>query len=263
MTRIEAFLNQGFLTFPAEAAVSRWVASVRPAAREAVSDPANAHWLRCGGTWFVGVDALPNDAQGRVGGGSALEGSAMDLIRGALGCLLPLHRAQISVCYPGYPQPSGDESEKAFAFRLNRDAAHVDGLLAEGPEKRRSLKEPHAYVLGIALTDQPAGAAPLTVWEGSHLLMRDMFTRALAGHPPETWPDIGLTAPYQETRRKVFSTCRRITLPSKTGEAVLLHRHLLHGVAPWEQAATASREGRMIAYFRPVFPDVAGWLSAP
>ena len=34
-----------------------------PAARAAVSDPANAGWLRCGGTWFAGVDVLANDAR--------------------------------------------------------------------------------------------------------------------------------------------------------------------------------------------------------
>jgi len=263
MASFEDFLDRGFLTFPAEEAVLRWTEAAHPAAIRAARDPAQAHWLRCGGTWFVGVDALPNDGQGRVGGGPALAGRAMDFIRGELGLSLPLHCAQLSVCYPGYPKPSAGESEAAFAFRLRRDAAHVDGLLAEGPEKRRYLREPHAFVLGIALTQQPADAAPLTVWEGSHVIMRRMFNEVFAGHEPEAWGAIDLTAPYQEARRAAFAACRRIALPSSPGEAVLLHRHLLHGVAPWAPGAEASEHGRMIAYFRPEFPRLARWLSAP
>ena len=89
-------------------------------AAEAAKDPAQAHWLRCGGTWFVGVDALPNDAEGRLPGGPPLGGAAVDFITGALGLKLPMHRAQLSVCYPGYPQPSPEESEAAYGFRLRR-----------------------------------------------------------------------------------------------------------------------------------------------
>lgn len=263
MSRCEQFLQQGFLTFPADPAVSRWVAAARPAAALAVMARDNAHWLRCGGTWFVGVESLPNDSEGKVGGGPPLAGAAMDFLCDELGLALPLHRAQVSVCYPGYPRPSPEESETAFNFRLRRDAAHVDGLLAEGPERRRFLKEPHAWVLGLTLTEQSPDAAPLVVWEGSHLPMQAMFRNVLAGHAPEDWPEIDLTAAYQETRRTVFATCRRITLPSAPGEAVLLHRHLLHGVAPWAAGAESSEDGRMIAYFRPEFPSLSDWLSAP
>jgi hypothetical protein len=263
MARRADFLKQGFLTFPAETAMARWAAAAHPVAVEAARDPSQAHWLRCGGTWFVGVDALANDAQGRVGGGPPLEGAAMDFIRGDLGVSLPLHRAQVSICYPGYPKPSAEESEAAFRFRRTRDAAHVDGLLAEGPDKRRSLKEPHAYILGLALTAQSADASPLTVWAGSHRLMRGMFETVLGGHPPEDWGGIDLTAPYQAARRSVFETCPRIPLPILPGEAVLLHRHLVHGVAAWGEAATAPPEGRMIAYFRPEFSSPGDWLSAP
>jgi hypothetical protein len=257
------FLHRGFLTFRAEPAVLGWAAAARQPARAAARDPAQAHWLRCGGTWFVGVDALANDAEGRVGGGPPLEGAASAFIRKELGLGLPLHRAQVSICYPGYPKPSPEESEAAFGFRLRRDAAHVDGLLSEGPGKGRFLKEPHAYVLGLALTSQPATAAPLTVWEGSHLIMGDMFRKALASRAPAEWTGIDLAALYQAARREVFSACRRIELPSSPGEAVLLHRHLVHGVAPWKSGADAAGDGRMIAYFRPEFPSIADWLSAP
>jgi hypothetical protein len=263
MALLGEFLERGFLTFPAEEALLRWTRTARPAAEAAASDPAEAHWLRCSGTWFVGVDALPNDAQGRVGGGPALAGAAIDFIRDELGLALPLHRAQVSICYPGYPKPSAGESEAAFNFRLRRDAAHVDGLLAEGPEKRRYLREPHAYVLGLALTEQSAGAAPLTVWEGSHLVMREMFAGIFSSLAPGDWREADVTAAYQEARRSAFAHCRRIELPSGPGEAVLLHRHLLHGVAPWAAGAAGSDAGRMIAYFRPELPRLADWLSAP
>lgn len=263
MARLGEFLERGFLTFPAEDATSRWSAAAHPVAVEAARDRSQAHWLRCGGTWFVGVDALPNDGEGRVDGGPPLAGAAMDFIREELGLSLPLHRAQVSICYPGYPQPSAEESEAAFRFRRTRDAAHVDGLLAEGPEKRRSLREPHAYILGLALTAQSADAAPLTVWAGSHRVMRGMFETVLGGHRPEDWDGIDLTAPYQAARRSVFETCPRLPLPALPGEAVLLHRHLVHGVAPWGEAATAPPEGRMIAYVRPEFPHWGDWLSAP
>lgn len=263
MTQRDAFLERGFLTFKADPAVARWAAVACPVAVAAARDPAMSHWLRCGGTWFVGVDALPNDADGRVGGGPPLAGPVIDVLSRDLGLGLPFHRAQVSICYPGYPQPSPEESETAYAFRLRRDAAHVDGLLAEGPQRRRYLREPHAYVLGLALTEQSAGAAPLVVWEGSHHLMRAMFAKVLGGHPPEAWPDIDLTDAYQDMRREVFTTCRRVELPSSAGEAVLLHRHLLHGVAPWAAGAEAGANGRMIAYFRPEFPNPADWLSAP
>jgi hypothetical protein len=188
---------------------------------------------------------------------------AADFIRDELQLSLPLHRAQVSVCYPGYPQPSAEETEAAYRFRRNRDAAHVDGLLAEGPEKRRHLKEPHAYILGLPLTAQSDDASPLTVWEGSHRIMGPMFARLFEGHPPASWPEIDLTEAYQEARRQVFAECSRLVLPAGPGEAVLLHRHLVHGVAPCGEDATASPEGRMIAYFRPEFPQLSDWIRAP
>lgn len=263
MTRLAEFLQHGFLTFPAEAALARWAEAVAPLAAAAARDPAQAHWLRCGGTWFVGVDSLPNDETGRVPGGPPLRGAAVDFIRQELGLGLPLHRAQVSICYPGYPRPSPQETEAAFNFRLRRDAAHVDGLLAEGPEKRRYMREPHAYVLGVTLTAQSADASPLVVWEGSHHIMRGMFATAFANQPPGEWRNVDVTAPYQEARRRVFESCRRIPLPTGPGEAVLVHRHLVHGVALWGETAHAQPEGRMIAYFRPEFTRIEDWLSIP
>ena len=262
MSARASFPEAGWLRFAPDPRVLAWAAAALPAARLAVRDPANAAWLRCGGTWFVGVDVLPNDAQGRIAGGPPLEGEVMEFIRGEPGLGgLPLHRAQVSVCYPGYPQPMAGESAAAFRFRREMDAAHVDGLLAQGPERRRFLREPHAWILGLALNTSPRGAAPLVVREGSHALMHAAFSRALADHAPHDWDAIDLTQPYQEARRAALRDCPRVVVELQPGEACLMHRQLLHGIAPWDALAGPSRDGRMIAYFRPCFPRPGDWIQ--
>lgn len=233
-------------------AIRAWADAARAAALDTLATSPDP-W-RCGGTWFVGVDALPNAPDGSIHG-TAFPWHALPLPPE------PLHRAQLSVIRPGYPQPSPDESPAAFAFRRDRDAAHLDGLLPIGPEKARMVKEPHGWILGLPLNDTTA--APLTVWEGSHEILRAALIAALAPHPAETWGNIDITTPYQTARRQVFATCRRITLPARPGQATLLHRLTLHGVAPWQSTDTAPAEGRMIAYLRPLLPDVESWLTAP
>ena len=256
--------ERGWLRLPHDPAVARWAAAARAAALPALDDPAlRTAWLDCGGTWFVGVDALPNDAQGAVAGSDPLPGPGIALARALYGSL-PLHPAQVSVTWPGYPRPRRGEGAAAFRYRLRRDAAHVDGLLPVGAARRRMLRERHAFILGLPLTDCDPGASPLVVWDGSPRLIRDALTRVLADHPAAAWPDIDLTEAYQTARREVFAACRRIELPAWPGEATLLHRHALHGVAPWAEAASAPPEGRMIAYFRPQFArGTRAWLDAP
>ena len=225
-----------------------------------MQDPALAHWHVCEGTWFVGVDALDNDATGAVAGSGPLDGAAVRFLAN-LGPVPPLHRAQISVIYPGYPRPRAGESDAAFRYRLNRDAAHVDGVRPVGPERRRHVLEPHGFVLGLPLCPASPEAAPLVVWEGSHRVMQAAFARAFAGTDPARRAQIDITEPYQAARRAVFETCRRVPLPAQPGEAYVLHRHALHGVAPWADRATAGPDGRMIAYFRPELPGgLADWI---
>jgi len=261
---VEALLQNGWNRFPAERAVAEWAAAARVIAQDAMRDPAEqARWLRCGGTWFVGVDTLPNGPDGAVAQSGPLQGRALEAARGLYGDLA-LHRGQVSVTYPGYPRPSQDESEAAFRYRRNRDSAHVDGLLAVGADRRRMLKERHAYILGLPLTETGPGASPMVVWEGSHHIMRDMFTKALAQRPEADWADIDLTEIYQATRRQVFETCTRVEIVASPGEAYLVHRFALHGVAPWAEGASAPPEGRMIAYFRPeLFSGNRDWLELP
>ena len=231
--------------------IAAWAAAARPVAAQVLAR-SEAAW-RCGGTWFVGVDALPNGPDGALGG-AAFPWQAIGLAPE------PLHPGQLSVIRPGYPQPAPDESPAAFAFRRDRDAAHLDGVIADA-HKRRRVVEPHGWILGLALTRCSPEAAPLVVWEGSHAVMRAALLAAFAPFPPQDWGKVDITEAYVNARKHCFATCRRVELPVQPGEAILLHRQVLHGVAPWGPAALAPPEGRMIAYFRPQLADVAHWMA--
>ncbi|MEZ5715628.1 MAG: hypothetical protein R3D85_10910 [Paracoccaceae bacterium] len=254
---VEGLSNRGYCRFGFDPALAEWVAAALPLARAAVADPEQrARWLVCGGTWFVGVDALPNDAAGRVGG-VALAGTAAAFAQALFGPLA-LHKAQVSAIFPGYPEPREGESEAAFRFRLTRDAAHLDGLKAFGPGRARRIDELHGWILGLPLNAAGPGASPMVVWEGSHAMMRARLMEALEGVAPEDWRAVDLTEPYLAARREVFESCARIELPAAPGEAYLLHRLCLHGVAPWRDGP---EEGRMVAYFRPEMPGgPEAWL---
>lgn len=260
---VAQFWEKGWARFPVDPLVQHWVDQVLPLARASVSDPAHAHWHECEGTWFVGVDALDNDAEGRAGESGPLSGAAFEFLKHHYG-VLPLHKAQVSVIYPGYPRPRQGESEAAARYRAKRDAAHIDGLRPNGPDRRRRIEEPHAWVLGIPLTMASADAAPLVLWEGSHKIMTDAFREAIGHLPPTALAQADVTDIYQAARRRVFDTCQRVEVPAKPGEAYVLHRHCLHGVAPWGADASADRDGRMIAYFRPELAGgVAEWIESP
>jgi hypothetical protein len=244
--------DRGWQRIGPHPAIAAWAEAAHKAAVDHLATTPEP-W-RCGGTWFVGVDALANGADGSIHG-TPFPWTALPLPPE------PLHRAQLSVIRPGYPQPSPEETPAAFTYRQTRDAAHLDGLLPIGPARARMVKEPHAWILGLPLNDTKA--SPLTVWEGSHEILRAALLKALEPHPPETWGDIDITAPYQQARRVIFATCRHIELPAKPGEATLLHRLALHGVAPWKPDDHAPPEGRMIAYLRPQLPTVEAWLTHP
>jgi hypothetical protein len=249
-----SFADAGWVVLPWDRRVADWAAAGLVAARDVVADPAErARWLRHGGTWFVGVDALPNAPDGSVGG-VALAGPWQELLRWDG----DWHRAQVSVVWPGYPGRDAGENEAAHRFRRDRDAAHLDGLLAEGEGKRRHLREPHAFVLGLPLTAMTFGNAPFVVWEGSHHVIRRAFAAALAGVAPERWGDVDVTEVYQSARREVFETCRRVVVTARPGEAILCHRQAIHGTAPWSGGESGPR---MVAWFRPVLTDIAAWLA--
>ncbi len=239
--------QDGYAVFPYAPEVAAWAEAAQVAGNAVLKQGGD---FRHGRTWFVGVDALPNAPDGGIAG-VPLAGPFQDHVTAPA----QWHRAQLSVVFPGYPQQDQGESDAAHRYRRIRDAAHVDGLLPEGPDKRRHLREPHGFILGLPLDD--VAASPLVVWPGSHLMMRETFATAYAGIPPARWGDLDVTEVYQTARRKVFDSCVRVEVQAKPGQAILLDRHLLHGVAPW--AAGAPGEMRMIAYFRPQV-DVAEWL---
>lgn len=260
----DQFLEHGWCRFDRDPVLADWVTRTLPAARGVVSLPENAEWLRCGGTWFAGVNVLPNDTAGKVAGGAALAGAAVDFIHTELGLTdIAWEPGQVSVCYPGYPKPMPSETEAAFRYRQTRDAAHVDGLIPEGPDRQRHLREHHGFVLGIPLAAAGEGAAPLVIWKGSHEIIRKAFVELYSGRPAQEWGDIDATGVYQAARRQIFAACERVTVSAKPGEAYLVHRLALHGVAPWAPGAEPGPDGRMIAYFRPETGGPSDWLNAP
>ena len=266
--QVAEFLELGWSRFPYDSQIANWAARARPVAARTLHNPElRDKWLRCGDTWFAGVNALPNDADGAVpeSGVPGLAGAAVDFALHVCGLeRISWDPAQVSICFPGYPRPWGGESEAAFRFRRDRDAAHVDGFMRHDPGRRRRLGETHAFILGIPLTEAPPDAAPLVVYEGSHVLMRSALRARFAGIAPQDWAAEDVTETYVAARREAFETCRRVAVPARPGEAYLIHRLALHGVAPWTSAQTDGM--RMIAYFRPAPAagfDPAWWLGAP
>ena len=259
-----SFDRNGWVKFAYDDAIAAWVDHVTPLALEARSDPEQiVKWLRAGGTWFVGVNAIANDGNGRVGSGPALAGALRDFIEARFGWH-DLDRAQVSITYPGYPRPDPHETETGFRYRRDRDAAHLDGLKPELPDGGRCVDETHAFVIGIPLNHTDDRASPLVLWEGSHLIMRHAMNAAFANVPADKMRRHDVTQAYQKARREVFETCPRISVHATPGEAYLLDRFTLHGVAPWQDGAEAPSEGRMIAYFRTDLPGgVPDWLTRP
>ncbi len=240
--------SDGFVVFPHDPAVRRWADAAFDVAHDVLKRPGER---RHGGTWFVGVDALPNAPDGSIGN-VPLHGAWMDHVPRPC----RWHRAQLSVVFPGYPQQDPNETDAAHRYRVNRDAAHVDGLLPEGPARRRHLREPHSFALGLPLDS--VTASPLVVWPGSHRIIGAAFTRAFAGLDPAHMADVDVTDTYQSARRDVFAHCARQEIIAVPGQAILLHRHLLHGVSPWGDHTITT--ARMMAYFRPI-GAMKNWLN--
>ena len=244
------------------AGIGPWIEAARAKAIEIARDQdmINA-WLRHGGTWFVGVNCLPNDTDGTISK-IPFPNGLNRMVRDRFS-FDEWDLAQISINYPGYPKQDPQESDAAARFRRNRDAAHVDGLLPNGPEKRRHLEEAHAFVLGLPLTQADDTASPMVIWEGSHKIMADAFQSVLRDTPPQDWPNVDLTEVYQTTRKHCFETCRRRIVHVPVGQGYIIHRAALHGVAPWAETAKADPDGRIIAYFRPdLRGGVANWFDA-
>ncbi|WP_299729329.1 hypothetical protein [uncultured Tateyamaria sp.] len=240
--------RDGFVVFDSDPRVAAWARAAHRAASRVANDPVvRAQNLRHGQTWFVGVDVLSNDPDGAVDG-VPLAGPWQDQVPD-----VPMHKGQVSIIYPGYPQRDPDQSAANHRYRITRAAAHVDGLLPEGPERHRYAREFHAYVLGLPLN--AVGAAPTVVWPGSQKIMQSAIAEAIGKNPVE---DVDLTEAYHAARRTVFDSCDPVPVHATPGQSFLIHRFALHGTAPWQGAVGP---GRMIAFFRPEFPDPLDWLQ--
>jgi len=241
--------RDGFVVFDRDARVAAWAGTVLPVAMGIASDPAaRARHLRHGGTWFSGVDALPNGPRGEIAGvplGGPWQGHVPDL---------PMHAGQLSIIYPGYPRQDADQSDASHRYRIIRSAAHVDGLLPEGPARRRFAREFHAYILGVPLN--AVDAAPTVVWPGSHRIMQEALSAAIGDQPVR---DVDVTDAYHAARRVAFETCAPVAIRTAPGQSFLIHRFALHGMEPWQGRVGP---GRMIAFFRPEFADPEDWLAA-
>ncbi len=260
----ETFYNRGWCHIGYDAILSNWVERALPSAQAAVAAKGNARWLRYSGTWFAGVNVLPNTISGAVGDAGALLGAAVDFIHHSLKLSsFCLDKGQISVCYPGYPRPMETEPAEAFWYRRDRDAAHVDGLHPEGPGRRRHLREYHGFILGIPMVRFNAAASPFVVWENSHEIIREAFSTRFRDIEPCLWGNEDVTEAYKNARRKVFADCKRVEVFSKPGEAFIVHRLAVHGTAAWGAAADAGPDGRMICFFRPQIGGPLEWLTMP
>lgn len=243
----------GFEVFDHDPRTAAWAQAALIHARKVAADPLmrGPDNLRHGQTWFVGVDALPNAADGSIGGVSFAgpwQGVVPDLSQ---------HAAQLSIIYAGYPKQDAGESDANHRYRLNRAAAHVDGLLPVGVAKRRFAREYHAYILSVPLND--VAHAPTVVWRGSQRIMQDALRAAIGTNDPA---EVDITEAYQAARREVFDTCELVPLPLKPGQSALLHPFILHGTQRWGDAPDPVGEGRMIAFFRPgCAGGAAEWLA--
>ena len=263
---MDDFFQLGWIRFGHDPAVASWGRAAAPVALATLDDrKLRDQWLRCGDTWFAGVNALPSDGSGAIpsAGVPPLAGAPVDYIANRVGLTgFAWDRAQVSICFPGYPKPWDGESDAAFRFRRDRDAAHLDGLKRDTARRRRP-GERHGFILGLPLCDSPSGAAPFVIYEGSHEIMRRALTARLSGIAPENWNREDVTDTYSEARSEVFAACRRVEIHARPGEAYLAHRLSVHGVAPWRAGPDGQR---MIAYFRPdPFPDIVSdwWLTRP
>lgn len=244
------FAQDGYHLFDSDPQVLRWATAAAGVARDVAQNAEQrALWLRHQQTWFVGVDVLPNASDGSI---------SQVPLRGPWEALIDVpknwHRAQVSVVYEGYPKQDVGESDANHRFRIKRAAAHVDGILLE--QGRRYLREPHGFVLGLPLGRSTA--SPLVVWPGSHIMMRNALRAIIGDADPNT---VDLTEGYKQARAQVFETIEPVEVHAELGQSILVHRHLLHGVAPWKSTDTAPPEGRMVAYFRPELERVDDWLG--
>ena len=229
--------------------------------------------LRSGSTWFVGINFLDNGPKGDIKG-VPFSSKIQSDIRRQFGSLIECwDQGQVSICWPGYPRRDLTETLNSFKYRVKKYASHVDGLIPTGNKRRRFAREFHAFILGIPIINSTSHSAPIIVWEGSHLIFRDLFKTLYSGLSEFEVNNLDITEIYQECRRKVFSTCSASIVCCDKNRPYILDRHRLHGVLPWVDATrnlsvtsdTPRSEidplaGRAVIYFRPQYEHKLDWV---
>jgi hypothetical protein len=248
------FNTKGWTIVPYDHALRKWAKSVQPVAENLIRDSElSERWLRCDGTWFAGVNVLPNDKRGAIEAHDVPplpQTEFCDILSSFLGIGdISWDFGQVSACYPGYPRISADETIASFNFRKNRDNAHVDGLLKDEKTGARYPGEFHAFVVGIPLDTYPQGSSPMVVWDGSHRIIQKYMQDTLAEIPMKDWSEIDITQGYQQKRKECFEQLPRTEISVPQGSAYILHHMALHGIAPW--VAPEGAPPRIIVYFRP------------
>jgi hypothetical protein len=108
--RARRFFQRGWCAFDHDPVLAAWVEAVRPVAEATLHDPdLRARWLRCGGTWFAGVNALGNNASGAVPGRDVppLAGAAVDFIH-----------SRSRSAFPAIPGPGMARAMPPFVFAV-------------------------------------------------------------------------------------------------------------------------------------------------
>jgi len=254
---------QGWGQLPVSTELEAWQNYTLPFALQRMQAPDLQQWWRYQNTWFVGVNALPNDTNGALDTGPSLPTDLLKQLTDYVACTeLALDQAQISACMPGYPKACADEPAASFAFRTQYYAAHLDGLRPLGPERRRHLTEQHSLILGIPLSNHLPEAGPVMVWPGSHKLIQAWLQAEFANVPEPQWLEKDLTHGYQSVRRHILETIQPEPIYTPPGGAYIIHRHAIHGQGLWpENIANVGNNGRIIAYFRPHLHKPTDWLN--
>ena len=119
------YSTKGWVALPFSRGLFHWANTVNNHVNQKLKLMGEAEKdVRCGGTWFPGVNFLDNDPHGNVDGYN-FPSDRTELIKKLEPAFSGFYdRAQISICYPGYPKRMVEESISAFNYRREKFAAH-------------------------------------------------------------------------------------------------------------------------------------------
>ena len=134
------FGEKGYREFGYDEQVAKWAEFAKKKGNRILADPAQLQkWLQCEGTWFVGVDVLPNDSRGDF-----INTQFPNVFKSFMSKinLKPYHKAQLSVIFPGYPKPRIGDSEAAFEYRRKEMRLTLMGFYQLVKKKTISCRAP-------------------------------------------------------------------------------------------------------------------------